>query len=62
MGEDDQEWTETEVRRSSFGSFAIRNPKKRRKTREEAKPIRPKAEGGNDGGSGAPLGRSLIRN
>ena len=61
MGEDDQDWTETEVHRSSFGSLAIRNRKKRRKTREGAKPIGPKAEGGNDGGSGAPQGRSLIR-
>ena len=60
MGEDDQEWAGGELRASSLGSFAVRNRKKKRKGREAKKPVVGKPEDGNDSGSGAPLGSSLI--
>jgi len=41
MGEDDQEWAGGDIRTSSFGSFAIRNRKKKRKGHEPKKPVLP---------------------
>ena len=61
MAEDDQEWIEGDVRRSSFGSFGIRQRKKKRKPRDAAKAVPPGPKGDDDGGSGAPQGRSLVR-
>ena len=60
MGEDDQEWAGGDIRTSLFGSFAIRNRKKKRKRHEAKKPVVRKPEDGNGGGSGAPQGRSLV--
>lgn len=58
MGEGDQAPT---LRRSTFGSFAVRVKKKRRKRHSGEKPIAPKPKGREDGGSGAPAGRKLDR-
>ena len=49
MAEDDQEWIEGDVRRSSFGSFGIRCQKRKRKS------------GDDEGGGGAPQGPALVR-
>jgi hypothetical protein len=60
MAEDDQEWIEGDVRRSSFGGFTIGSKKKKPKRRAADKPV-PRKPKGDGGGSGAPLGRSPIR-
>jgi hypothetical protein len=61
MAEDDQEWIEGDVRRSSLGGVGIRHPKRKRKKRDAEKFVARKPTGGAGGGSGAPAGRTLIK-
>jgi hypothetical protein len=61
MAEDDRAWIKDNLRRSSFGSFAVRKRQVKRKLREAEKPVPGKPKDRDDGGSGAPQGRSMVR-
>ena len=60
MVDDDRD--RIDYKRSTFGSFGVRAPKRKCKKQAGDKRVPSKPRGEEGGGGGRPLGRRLIRN